>query len=185
MTKDELTALLPDFFQKIKEYPEIMKAWGAALDTVNGNAEALNANLFIQTCDEATIEYWERLLEITAPVGATLEDRRETITGVLSSKKIYTLKVMNKYINDVYGVYYNSYPPTSYPWTHFLVNKPPSFEVSLPKGRYSVRRFAELWWRVAPAHVHLEVTLSASYWLDKHLYVGGACSQMIRYNIGG
>lgn len=183
MTKDDLTALLPEFFKKIKEYPEIMKAWGAALDTVSSNTEAVNANLFVQTCDEKTVIYWETLLKINAPVGATLEDRQKAIIDTLSASKVYTLKVMNKYINDVYGVHYHSYPPTSHPWTYFHVNKPPSFELSVTKGRYSVRRFTELWWRVAPAHVHLEVTLSASYWLDKHLYVGGACSQTIRYNI--
>lgn len=185
MIKDDLTALLPDFFQNIKEYPEAMKAWGQALETAEGNTARVNANLFVPTCDEKTAEYWETLLKITAPVGATLEDRRKTIMDTLSSTKIYTLKVMNKYINDVFGIYQVGWPPIVYPWTSFHFNAPPSFKLGLPSGRYNIRRFAELWWKVAPAHVFLQVAASASYWVNKHLYVGGACSQTIRYNIGG
>ena len=194
MIKDDLIALLPEFFQKIKEYPEIMKVWGSALETGETNILKVYANLFVQTCDEPTIYYWEKHLEIVSPVGATLEDRRKAVMDSLSSSKTYTNKSLYLLIEEMFGQSWST--SILYPWVVPYVEfhggtRPPTFELSLVGGnRYGIRRFAEIWWKVAPAHIELEVYESMTEFIPHdpffervYIYVGGACSQTIIYNI--
>ena len=76
--------MLPAFFQKLKEFPEIMKAWGKALDDGETNIQKIFDNLFVQTCDAETIATYEELFWIVPQPGDTLEARRNRILNRLS-----------------------------------------------------------------------------------------------------
>lgn len=74
----DLMEVLPSYFRPILEFQEIMKTEGKTAEEVKRNADRLSDNCFIQTCDEATLAYYERLLQISN-IGATLEERRRIL----------------------------------------------------------------------------------------------------------
>ena len=45
MIKDDMINMLPPWFQKIREYPELMKAYGAALEEFNNNMKQVRLEL--------------------------------------------------------------------------------------------------------------------------------------------
>ena len=69
----DLMEILPEYFRPILEFQEIMEAEGEAAEEVERTADRLSDNCFIQTCDEATRAYYERLLQISN-IGATLRN---------------------------------------------------------------------------------------------------------------
>ena len=64
MNSNDLLIMVPEWFQKVIEYPEIMKAWVYALNQLDGNIRRLWDNQYIQTCDEATLAQYEKFLGI-------------------------------------------------------------------------------------------------------------------------
>ena len=183
MVYDELLNLLPPWFQNIKEYPEIMKAWGAVLDATEANSTHVRNNLFVQTCDVQTIEYWEKLLDIQTPPTATLDDRRNAVLNGLTVARGWTINDMRDYILAYLTSPY--FIPLGDVWTQWQTNDAPYFDVWVSKpNRYAIRLFCELWYKVAPAHIALNIYDAIGEDINKHLYCGGACFATNIYNIG-
>lgn len=186
MIKDDLINLLPDFFQNILEYPEIMKAYGGALQTAENNAEALKNNLFVQTCDVVTLQYWENLLNIEVPSGATIDDRRDAVLTALNSGQIVTRRGFYSLATNVFGrgwgIVYVPPRPTDVwvdPAVDFSTTDTPTLNMSVsnyPVWRYAMRMFKNMWTRFAPAHVHLKIMQWTFVNIRGNLYVGGVCS---------
>lgn len=185
MIKDDLINLLPEFFQNILEYPEIMNAYGGALQTAEDNAEALKNNLFVQTCDVATLQYWEELLNIEVPLNATLDDRRDAVLSALNSGQIVTRRSFYSIAGNIFGVGWGIVhippQPTSVwddPAVDFSMTNPPTLEMTVTNytiPRYAMRTFRNMWARFAPAHVRLKIKQFAFTDTDGYLYAGGAC----------
>ena len=70
---------LPNYFKSVLEYKEILKAQGYIFDQLEVEIARLYANLYISTCDEQTIAYYEKKLGIVQRFGDTLEFRRSRV----------------------------------------------------------------------------------------------------------
>ena len=171
MTNQDLIELLPEFFVKIKEYPEIMKAWTAALDDAEGNMNQLLDNLFVQTCDAATIALYEQLFGIVPQPGDTLEARRNRIMNRLSMVVPFTERYLRARLDEMYGA--GNYTLTIDPTTSTATMAINDF---IDQG---IELFCDLWYRTAPAHVALDVHEDIVTDIDSDMYFGGVCQQTI------
>ena len=171
MTNQDLIELLPEFFVKIKEYPEIMKAWTAALDDAEGNMNQLLDNLFVQTCDAATIALYEQLFGIVPQPGDTLEARRNRIMNRLSMVVPFTERYLRARLDEMYGA--GNYTLTIDPTTSSATMAINDF---IDQG---IELFCDLWYRTAPAHVALDVHEDIVTDIDSDMYFGGVCQQTI------
>lgn len=171
MTTQDLIELLPEFFVKIKEYPEIMKAWTAALDDAEGNMNQLLDNLFVQTCDAATIALYEQLFWIVPQPGDTLEARRNRIMNRLSMVVPFTERYLRARLDEMYGA--GNYTLTIDPTTSSATMAINDF---IDQG---IELFCDLWYRTAPAHVALDVHEDIVTDIDSDMYFGGMCQQTI------
>ena len=111
----DLMEVLPAYFRPILEFQEIMKAEGEAAEEVERTADRLSDNCFIQTCDEATLAYYERLLQISN-IGATLEERRRILLLQWNMESLYTLPKLKEFLASAVGernyeikCFYNEY----------------------------------------------------------------------------
>ena len=188
MTQEEMLNLLPPWFQEIKEFPEIMKAYGAEFEELQANIERVANNTHIQTCDLQTVEYWEKKLKITPPIGATLEDRRNTIQGRFTVSGGYTLKKLYQTLTEMYGkgtiTWYALTPWYLLDWglEESLNRNSYTFRLITPK-RNGILDFLRLWYAVAPAHTPIHTRVNSKYDIQTNpVYVGGAASYSIQYN---
>ena len=111
----DLMEVLPSYFRPILEFQEIMKTEGKAAEEVERTADRLSDNCFIQTCDEATLAYYERLLQISI-IGATLEERRRILLLQWNMESLYTLPKLKEFLASAVGkenyeikCFYNEY----------------------------------------------------------------------------
>ena len=111
----DLMEILPEYFRPILEFQEIMEAEGEAAEEVERTADRLSDNCFIQTCDEATLAYYERLLQISN-IGATLEERRRILLLQWNMESLYTLPKLKEFLASAVGegnyeikCFYNEY----------------------------------------------------------------------------
>ena len=111
----DLMEVLPSYFRPILEFQEIMKTEGKAAEEVERTADRLSDNCFIQTCDEATLAYYERLLQISN-IGATLEERRRILLLQWNMESLYTLPKLKEFLASAVGkenyeikCFYNEY----------------------------------------------------------------------------
>ena len=75
---------LPDWFKPVLEYIAIMQGYAVELSGYEQTAQQIEQNFFIQTCDLATIQMWERLLHLSVRYGDTIDFRRERIIQKLA-----------------------------------------------------------------------------------------------------
>ncbi len=80
---EELLSYYPRFYYNVFEMVEILKADGRLADDIEAGMETALANCFIDTADEATIEQWERFLEINLLRPGSLEERRGLIKSFI------------------------------------------------------------------------------------------------------
>lgn len=97
-----LMEVLPEYFRPVLEFQEIMKAHSYAMDNLEENVGCLLHNFFIQTCDEATLSYYERLLQIPY-TGADLEERRKILLLHWNMKSLYTLEKLKEFLEAAVG----------------------------------------------------------------------------------
>lgn len=169
MTYHDLLTLLPEFFVKIKEYPEIMKAYAAALDSMENNIEQIRDNMFVQTCDASTLNLYEQLFGIIPQPGDTIEARRNRVLNRLSMVVPFTERYLRSRLDEMYGV--GNYTLTVDPTTSTATMEIHDF---ISQG---IELFCDLWYRVAPAHVAIDAHEDITTEIDADLYVGGVCQQ--------
>lgn len=98
-----LMSKLPQWFKPVLEYIAIMRAYGFSLSDIEQAAQKIHANQYIQTCDEATLQYWERLLGLTYNIGDTDEYRRQRILMKFNQKVPYTVWHLKEELDNLYG----------------------------------------------------------------------------------
>ena len=148
-----------------------MKAWTAALDDAEGNMNQLLDNLFVQTCDAATIALYEQLFGIVPQPGDTLEARRNRIMNRLSMVVPFTERYLRARLDEMYGA--GNYTLTIDPTTSTATMAINDF---IDQG---IELFCDLWYRTAPAHVALDVHEDIVTDIDSDMYFGGVCQQTI------
>ena len=171
MTAQDLLRLLPEFFVKIKEYPEIMQAYTAALDDMEINIGQIRDNMFVQTCDASTIALYEQLFGITPQPGDTLDARRNRILNRLSMVVPFTERYLRARLDEMYGA--GNYTLTVDPTTSSATMAINDF---ISQG---IELFCDLWHHTAPAHVALDVHEDITTDIDSDMYFGGVCQQTV------
>lgn len=101
----DLISMIPEWFQKVIEFPEIMKAWEYALDQYDGNLKQVWDNQYIQTCDEATLSTYEKLLGIVPNAMDSLESRRIVVLNKYSMIAPFSIGFLKSRLDAIYGDY--------------------------------------------------------------------------------
>lgn len=171
MSKDELLAMLPEWFQKIKEYPEIMAAWAYALSDLGNNIAQVWANQYIQTCDEATLVLYERLLGITPSGDETLEYRRAIVMNRYTMIVPFTYDFLLERLNEMFG-------QNGYVLTIDSANNTADIVITSSVAR-AKSIFLNFWYLVAPAHLEVSAREEAQSEIDGGQYFGGVVMSQV------
>lgn len=168
---NELLAMLPEWFQKIKEYPEIMKAWAYALNDLEGNIKQVWDNQYIQTCDEDTLSLYERLLGITPSGDQSLEYRRAMVMNRYSMIVPFTYEYLIDRLNEMFG-------QDGYVLTIDSANCTADIVITSSVAR-AKSIFLNLWHLVAPAHIAVTAHEEAQSEIDGEQYFGALVSSSV------
>lgn len=171
MSKDELLAMLPEWFQKIKEYPEIMAAWAYALSTLGNNIMQVWANQYIQTCDEETLSLYERLLGITPSGTSTLEYRRAIVMNRYTMIVPFSESFLLERLNEMFG-------QDGYVLTIDSANNTADMVITSSVAR-AKSIFLNFWYLVAPAHIEVTAHEEAHSDIDGTQYFGGVVMSQV------
>jgi len=76
---DELASWFPTWYRNVLEMDALWNTWGKLLDNLQSDiVRALN-NYFLVSCDQETIEFWERFIDSDMRILHSLEFRRRYI----------------------------------------------------------------------------------------------------------
>jgi hypothetical protein len=148
MNRDDLLSLLPEWFKRVIEYPEIMAAYAKALSSLDGNIEQLWKNQYLQTCDEPTLALYEKLLKITPSGTDSVEYRREIALNKYSMIVPFSEDFLRDRLDVIFGA-------GGYELVIDSPNQTAELSVirTVPRG---LSIFFDLWYGIAPAQ--MEVT---------------------------
>ena len=164
-TKEELVAMLPELFRQIIEYPEIMKAWAEGLGMAGGLEQQVWDNLYVQTCDEPTLEQYEALLGLVPAPGDSLDVRRQRVLSRLAISIPYSERKMRSVFDEIFGA-------GTYTLTVDTANQSVdmSFNVHIDGA---ILTFCTTWYSMAPAHMAFTVNEDITTDIDGNMYFGG------------
>ena len=175
MTREELLKLLPVWYQRIKEYPEIMKAYASAFSQLKVHLANVSNNLYLTTCDEPTLADWERLMKIYPAPGEDLDTRRNNVIARWGMVGEYNAGYYREQFNLFFGkdsyVFYKFSCSIPLPGDSYMILE---FKTYIPNGR---KLAYEIWLLTAPVHVELKVYDRYDTEINSKMYFGGACSQ--------
>ena len=99
-----IISLLPAYFKTIKDFIALMETEDIELSRFEGYLLHVKDNFFIQTCDEATLKYHERLLNIIVSPSDTIEFRRLRVLNRYNNLGRITLVTLKERLNFLIGV---------------------------------------------------------------------------------
>lgn len=99
----DLTNLLPPVFRNIKSMFAAADSENTELLKIQVISGKISENFYIQTCDNATLQYWESLLNIQIFDGETTEERREDILRHLTNNQPITEPYVKQVLTDTFG----------------------------------------------------------------------------------
>lgn len=95
---------LPDWFQQIPDFVELINAEQPSFDAVADEIIAVADNFFFQTMDESAVSQWEQIFNISPnPSIETLEFRRARVMNRISSNPPYTLGFLYQKLDELIG----------------------------------------------------------------------------------
>lgn len=95
---------LPDWFQQIPDFVELINAEQPSFDAVADEIIAVADNFFFQTMDESAVSQWEQIFNISPnPSIETLEFRRTRVMNRISSNPPYTLGFLYQKLDELIG----------------------------------------------------------------------------------
>lgn len=100
----DLLILLPEYFQKILDFKELMNTEQIELEQLWARIEQLWLNLYIQTADIPTLEYYEDMLGLFPEPGDSIEIRRWRILSRFRRRTPFTLPMMYEVLNSLVGI---------------------------------------------------------------------------------
>ena len=173
MSRDDLLVMLPEWFRKVKEYPEIMAAWAYALSVMGDNITQVWANQYIQTCDEDTLELYEKLLGITPDGLATIEYRRAVVLNKYSMIVPFTESFLIDRLNDMFGQ--DGYVLTI-DSEHCTADITLLAEIARAKDI-----FLNFWYGIAPAHIKVTAHEEGHSEIDGRQFFGGVVMSQVEH----
>ena len=104
MTKIRLIDLLPDWYAEVLDYQAICEAEQPMFDEAQAAAAQLLLNLNFLTMDLASVELWERALQIVPhPDTESLDFRRVRALNRISTKPPYTERFLEDRLDELVG----------------------------------------------------------------------------------
>lgn len=97
-----LNMLLPEWFQNIREFQELLKSEETALEETERDAVRIRDNCYIQRADDGTITNWEQRFGISRGT-EDLEERRKAILLWLNLKVPYTEQWLRNLLEEQCG----------------------------------------------------------------------------------
>ena len=174
-THEILMRQLPRWFKPVAEYIAIMRAYSAEFDKMVTDLDAVHANMFIQTCDAATIRYWERKLSISVDPGDPLEYRREKVLMRLSRVVPYTEKHLREKLTELFGDEY----------TLEVNPENCTLKLIITSDRYgAVGLVRELMYQWIPAHLYVYSNQQVTNSGDTGGYYAARCTRTFEQVIG-
>lgn len=156
-----LQDLLPPVYANIKSMYATAETENTELLNVRLSIRQILENMYIQTCDLETLEYWERTIGIELYGDETEESRRRMVLLYLADNwqitKPYVESVMLELFGEGNFVF-------EYDFNNNLVVKIKMFDVTTN----AIRRFMNWFQTVCPAHImwgayHTENTQATNY----------------------
>ena len=104
MTAVRLIDLLPPWYREVLDYQAICEAEQPMFDEVQAAAAQLLLNLDFLSMDLASVELWERALQILPePAAESLDFRRFRLLNRISTKPPYTLRLLEGKLDELAG----------------------------------------------------------------------------------
>lgn len=152
---------LPEYFRPIVEFQQIMAVHGSAINDLEKNVTQLWENLFIQTCDEATLKLYEKRLDITASPSETLEYRRQRILQKYNTIVPFSEPFLRIRLTELFGDDYSmSVDPAASKIT-----------ISVTSARYgAVDLLYDLLWDIIPAHLQVISNQQVTNYISGNIY---------------
>lgn len=95
---------LPDWFQQIPDFVELINAEQPSFDTVADEIIAIADNFYFQTMDASAVAQWEEIFDIVAnPSTETLEFRQDRVLNRISAKPPFTLAFLYQKLDELIG----------------------------------------------------------------------------------
>lgn len=173
MNSNDLLIMIPVWFQRVLEFPEIMKAWAYALDQFDGDVKKVWDNQYIQTCDEATLSLYEKLLGITPSGTETLEYRRTVVWNKYSMIVPYSIGFLKERLTQVYDNNKVEVDPVNDVLTVDLYES----------GTGSVDSVYQLLYDVVPAHIEIRLIKQGLVDIEDNAYVGSYVGSYERVSV--
>lgn len=99
-----LMSQLPDWFQQIPDFVELINAEQPSFDTVADEIIAIADNFYFQTMDASAVSQWEEVFDIVAnPSTETLEFRQDRVLNRISTKPPFTLAFLYQKLDELIG----------------------------------------------------------------------------------
>lgn len=167
-TETVLKGQLPGYFRPIIEFQEILKAHGYAIDQIEEEMSKLRNNLYITTCDEETIAYYENLFGILYRFGDTMDFRKSRVMQRFNTIAPFSIEFLRDKLTELYGE--DGYILDIDPLKLILY-------VKVTSDRYgAVDLLYDLLWNIVPAHVQISANQQTTIYVPGRGYVGGGVS---------
>lgn len=142
----DLKVLLPEWFQNVMEFNELMKSEEAELEEAENSIRSVRNNCYIQTANEVTILLYEKRFGI-AYQGESLEYRRSRIMQRYNTVVPFTIGFLKDRLTELYG---SKGYEVSVDGKHSLII------IKITSDRYgAVNLLYELMWDILPAHIQI------------------------------
>lgn len=169
----DLMPILPEYFRKILEFKELMKADGKALGDFEALTGRVRDNNYILTCEEATLVWYERLLNITGAEGEELDARRRMVILRLNQQIPYTMPRLKEILTELLGSGGFRLDTSGFREYRFRVEL-----LNQSDGVYSaIERMLREW---IPAHILLTMSSVSVRRKETEIYMGAARCEYIR-----
>lgn len=100
----DLTELLPTIYRRLKSMYATARTEDIQLRSFLLSADRIRNNFFVQTCDVATLEYYEALLNLEVTEYQSINDRRRAILVAMNNQQPFTLPYLKEQLNVIFGV---------------------------------------------------------------------------------
>ncbi|WP_313583367.1 putative phage tail protein [Lacrimispora sp.] len=163
----DLKMLLPEWFQDILEFNQLLKTEEVELEEVENSLRSVRNNCYIQTADKDTILMYEKRFGILYQ-GETLEYRRNRILQRYNTVVPFTIGFLKSRLAELYGA--DGYILSVNSNLCLLT-------VKVTSDRYgAVNLLYDLLWDIIPAHIQIIASQEAKKDIKGSLYIGTTVS---------
>lgn len=174
-TFDILMGQLPGWFKPVLEYIAIMRAYGTSLGAADGTVQRIHDNDFIQSADEQTLRYWERLMSLPYKAGDTVEYRRQRILTALNQSVPYTFFDLRDDLQSLFGDDYTLDVNPQEMW----------IKITTSSDRYgAVSLLRELIAKRVPAHLYVYSNQQVTNYSNGNQYAAARVVRIFEQTIG-